>query len=114
MLANSSRNYREQRFKSLTSESPNPVHIYSAIALAKTGLHFIGVVKMGHALYPKQFLREIVCPLPSSSRLVLTTTVDDVDLVAIGYKYNRRKVLFFIATSGAADILYGIPYAKVG
>jgi hypothetical protein len=51
-------------------------------------------------------------PLPSSSRLVLTTPVDDVKLVAIGYKYNRRKVLFFVATSGVADILNGDPYVQ--
>ena len=38
--------------------------------------------------------------------------VDSVDLVAIGYKYNRRKVLFFIATSGVADILNGDSYVQ--
>ncbi len=43
---------------------------------------------------------------------LLTTTVDDVELVVNGYKYNRRKVLFFIATSGVADILNGDPYVQ--
>ena len=82
------------------------------MALSKSGHDFIGVIKIGHALFPKQFLQETLGPLPSSSRLVLTATVDDVNLVAIGYKYNRRKVLFFIATSGVADIKNGDPYVQ--
>jgi len=64
---------------------------------------------MGHALYPKQYLQDILGPLPSFSRRVVTPTVDDVNLVAIGYKYNRRKVHFFIAPSGVADIKNGDP-----
>ena len=31
-------------------------------------------------------------------------------LIAIGYKYNSRKVLSFVATSGAESTTLGIPY----
>jgi hypothetical protein len=31
--------------------------------------------------------------------LVLTTNVEGVDLVAMGYKYDKRKVIHFIATA---------------
>ena len=43
---------------------------------------------------------------------MLTANVDGEDLVAVGYKYNRRKVLFFVATAGVADITDGEPYIQ--
>jgi len=41
------------------------------------------------------------------SKLVLTTNLEGVDLVAMGYKYNKRKVIHFIATAGAANTFDG-------
>ncbi len=86
------------------------------MALSKSRHELIGVIKIGNALFPKEFLQVTLGPLPSSARLVLTTTIDDVNLVAIGYKYIRRKVLFFIATSGVANIMNVEPHicAKAG
>jgi hypothetical protein len=38
--------------------------------------------------------------------------VEGVQLVAKGYKYNRRKVLFFISTLGAGGMADGNPYIQ--
>ena len=34
----------------------------------------------------------------------------DRPLISIGYKYNMRKVLYFIVTENAGNIQAGIPY----
>lgn len=84
----------------------------AAVAMSKRGLNFIGVIKQAHSLFPKDYLQDILQPLPAASRLVLTANVDGQDLVAVGYKYNRRKVLFFVSTAGVADITDGEPYVQ--
>ena len=39
---------------------------------------------------------------PAGSYLVLETcTKEEIDLLAIGYKYNRKKIMFFISTKSA-------------
>lgn len=47
---------------------------------------------------------------PSGSYIVLEARVDGVDLVFVGYKYNRRKVIFCVMTKGAAPTTPGKPY----
>lgn len=47
---------------------------------------------------------------PAGSHLVLETTLDDVPMVAMGYKYNKKKVIHFIFTKGASHTLPGTPY----
>ena len=55
-------------------------------------------MKTAHGLYPKDYLQETLRPLPAGSHLVLQATYEGQDLLAIGYKYHSRKVLFFVAT----------------
>ena len=80
--------------------------------MAARGYDFIGVIKQSHKLYPKEFLQEKLGPMPAGSRLIMTSNVLGQDLVSIGYKYNRKKVLFFVATPGAGDIEDGQPYVQ--
>ena len=35
---------------------------------------------------------------------------EEVDLIAIGYKYNKRKVITFVTTRGAGKTTAGTPY----
>jgi len=87
----------------------------AAIQASKRGHHFIGVVKTSHARFPKQFLEEHLKDKSAGSRLVLTTKLEGVDLVAMGYKYNKRKVIHFIATAGAANTFDGDdPWSTAG
>jgi hypothetical protein len=47
---------------------------------------------------------------PSGSHIVLETTSNGVPLIALGYKYNKRKVICFIATKGAGHTEAGVSY----
>lgn len=51
-----------------------------------------------------------MCEWPAGSHLVMTTTYQGVELLAIGHKYNKRKVISFIATKGAGHTQAGVPY----
>lgn len=62
---------------------------------------FIGPVKTSHALFCKKYLETKMASWPAGSHLVLETKFQDLPLLAIGYKYNKRKVLSFVATKGA-------------
>lgn len=57
-----------------------------------------GVVKGCSGLYPKAFAEAGMKAAPVDSRVVMLATVGGQDLQAVGYKYNKRKVLFFVAT----------------
>lgn len=71
---------------------------------------FIGVIKSNSGRYPKQFLQDKMKKWPGGSHLVLKTTVDGIDLFAIGYKYCKSKILMFIMTEGAGHTEPGDPY----
>lgn len=71
---------------------------------------FIGVIKSNSGRYPKQFLQDKMKNWPGGSHLVLKTTIDGIDLFAIGYKYCKSKVLMFIMTKGAGHTEPGDPY----
>jgi hypothetical protein len=47
---------------------------------------------------------------PAGSHLVLETIVENVPLLAVGYKYNGRKVQCFVATKGAGHTENGVSY----
>lgn len=81
-------------------------------AMAKAGRHYIGVLKTSHSSYPKSWIMEKMKDYPAGSHLVLETKNDGVDLLAIGYKYNKRKVLCFLATKGAGHMGAGTPYVQ--
>ncbi len=80
--------------------------------LSKRGVNFIGVIKTAHALFPKDYIQQLLGPLPAASRIVLKAAVEGEDLYAVGYKYNRKKVLFFVCTAGVADLHDGVPYMQ--
>jgi len=62
-------------------------------------VRFLGVVKMNHARFPKEFIESTMKNWPAGSHIVLEGSPSEgVDLLAVGYKYNSRKVLCFIST----------------
>jgi hypothetical protein len=71
------------------------------------GAPFYRCSSKNHARFPKQYLEEHLKDKSVGGRLVLTTNLEGVDLVAMGYKYNKRKVMHFIATAGAANTFDG-------
>lgn len=88
------------------------VYVQTAVALSHAKRAFIGAVKTAHSLYPKKYIENVLGPLPAGARIVLEGTVDGVQLLAIGYKYNRRKVLCFVATKGAGVTTNAQPYLQ--
>ena len=47
---------------------------------------------------------------PGGSYIVLESNIRDVDLLAIGYKYNKSDILYFVATKEAGHTQPGFPY----
>jgi hypothetical protein len=76
------------------------------------GHEVIAAVKSNHSRFPKAELEEKMKDYPSGSYLVLecTTPTKQVQLLAIGYKYNARKILLFVATKNAGSTKPGTPY----
>ncbi len=84
----------------------------AVVLISKQGSKFIGVIKTSHSLFPKDYLQLVLGPLPAGSRLALINIVDGEDIFAIGYKYNRGEVLFFVTNSRVADFHDGEPYLQ--
>ena len=84
--------------------------VKAAAAHGKAKIHFVGGVKTCHAGFPKAAVLAALADKPAGCRVVAETKVEGVDLVVIGFKYNRKKVLFFIATKGSGSTFDGAPY----
>ena len=67
------------------------------------GHEIVCAIKSNCSLFPKKELENKMEKWPSGSYLVLecTTPGTNVDLVALGYKYNARKTLCFVMTKNA-------------
>lgn len=76
------------------------------------GHEIIGAVKTNSGSYPKKEIEKIMRDWPSGAYIVLECKTPDtkVDLVAIGYKYNAKKVLCFVMTKNAGSTAPGDPY----
>jgi hypothetical protein len=68
--------------------------------------HFVMVIKTAHAGYPKKYLEEKMADVPSGNKLVMTATVNGVEVVALAYRYNRKKTLLFLLTKGAGSTAF--------
>jgi Transposase IS4 len=76
----------------------------------KLGANFVGVIKNSHSFYPKQYLENTMREWGGGSHLVLQTKYKGVDLVAVGYKYNKKKVMCFVFNKGLGHTENGKPY----
>ena len=68
--------------------------------------NYIGIVKTNHSRYPKAFLQSKMQSWPAGSHLLLKTVVNknrrgEKVIYALGYKYCKAKVMFFIFNEGA-------------
>jgi hypothetical protein len=81
-----------------------------ATKLAKEGHSVIVHIKNSFAGFPKDFLEEQLRGMPGGSHLEMRATVNGVNLIAIGSKYNSKKTQFHVATEGAGSTVAGKPY----
>jgi len=65
--------------------------------------HAAGVLKTNHKYSPKLEVKKIMKDWPVGSHLVLEGRKDAVDIIFVGYKYNKRKVINFMFTKGAGS-----------
>ena len=85
--------------------------VKAAVALRRAGFECVLQVKTNHALFPKKQIEEVLGPAPGGSSMVLRGIHKyGVELVSIGYKYNKKTVLFFVCTAAAGSTADGIPY----
>ena len=71
---------------------------------------FLGPIKTAHRQFPKKYIEDKMNHYPPGSHLVMETTVRGNKYYGIGYKYNMKKVLCFVATEGAGHTGPGTPY----
>lgn len=90
--------------------------VKTAKEVAGLGHEWIGPVKTARKLFPKDEIEGIMKNWPGGSFLVLEEVYpqagnEQPTLLAIGYKYNARKVLCFVATKNAGSTSLGKPYS---
>ena len=79
--------------------------------VALAGHHAIMVMKNNHARCPKAWLESKMSEFPGGTWIILEgRTKKQVDLLYMGYKYNKRTVLTFIFSKGASSTTAGRPY----
>ena len=78
--------------------------VKAAVGLAQEGFEAILQVKQNHGLYPKNVITDILKDAPGGAKVVLSGThPSGVELVATGYKYNKKSVLYFVSTPNAGS-----------
>ena len=88
-------------------------YVKMAEEMAATGVDYYGPVKSRHKGFCLATFEKLMKDWLGGSYLVLKSTPifpGKRPLLAIGYKYNSRKVLGFIATEGAGNTEPGDPY----
>ncbi len=68
-------------------------------------------VKQYHSLYPKEFINEALKDAPGGVGIFLEGTApNEVPLIAVGYRYSCKMILYFIQTKNAGSTAEGLPY----
>jgi hypothetical protein len=86
-------------------------HVCLADNLGQQGVRAMLQIKTGHALYPEKFMEEKLNEAPGGCWITMKGKGPrGTDLFVIGYKYNSKWVLNFVATADAGSTNYGVPY----
>jgi hypothetical protein len=75
------------------------------------GIRAMLQIKTGHTLYPAKFMDEKLKEAPGGCWITMKGKgPHGTDLLSIGYTYNIKRVLKFVATSYAGSTKAGTPY----
>jgi hypothetical protein len=86
-------------------------HTCLANKLGTQGVRDVLQIKTGHALFPAKFLDEELAEAPGGCWITMTGKGPrETNLLAIGYKYNSKRVLKFVATTDDGSTKAGTPY----
>ena len=91
--------------------------VKAATLVKQAGHEFVGPVKTSHKNFPKTQLETLMKEWPGGMSFVLEGVTPPsapgepgCQLLAVGYKYNSRKVLSFVCTKDAGPTTNGIAY----
>ena len=86
--------------------------VKAAANVALAGHHACMMVKTAHSRSPKKFLDETMKDFPGGTWITLEGRAqkEGIDLVCVGYKYNKKTVLTFVFTKGAGSTAPGESY----
>jgi len=84
--------------------------VRSCTSLMQKGYESILQIKQQASLFPKDIINEALKNAPGGVHISLSGSFNNVDLIATGYRYSRKTILFFIMTANAGSCLHGIPY----
>ena len=86
--------------------------VKSVANVAMLGHHACMLVKTAHSRSPKKFLDETMKDFPGGTWITLEGRAqkEGIDLVCVGYKYNKKTVLTFVFTKGAGSTAPGESY----
>ena len=73
--------------------------------VAANNNHFIMLIKPAHSRSLKKWLKETMVDYPGGTWITMEgkTEKTGTNLVIIGYKYNKKKVLTFVMTRGVGS-----------
>ena len=86
--------------------------VKSAANVQIAGHHACFMAKTAYSRSPKLFLEDTMKDFLGVTWITLEdiTEKENVSLISIGYKYNKKKVLTFLLTRGAGLSKHGEPY----
>jgi hypothetical protein len=84
--------------------------IRTATEVGLCGYDGVFQIKQYASLYPKKFIEDALKDAPGGVSIALEGTNHEVPLVAIGYRYSRKTILFFIMTKSSGSLSEGEPY----
>jgi hypothetical protein len=85
--------------------------VRAANEVALRGQEAVFQIKTYHASFPKDFIVAALKDAPGGVYVALEgVTKDEIELVAIGYRYSRKTTLHFVATKNAGSTALGDPY----
>jgi hypothetical protein len=85
--------------------------IQTANEVGLRGFDCILQVKQYHSHFPKDYIESDLKEIPGGVHIMLEgTTKDEAPLVAVGYRYSRKTILFFVLTKNGGTSKPGDPY----
>jgi hypothetical protein len=68
-------------------------------------------IKQFHASFPKDYIEGALKDAPGGVHILLERmTQDEVQLIALGYRYSQKTTLHFVLTKTSGNYKLGIPY----
>ena len=85
--------------------------VLTCIELVTRGYEGIFQVKQNHGQYPKDYIEKALEKAPGGVSIVLKAVAsNEKPIIAMGYRYNAKKTLFFIMSPGAGKTTPGEAY----